>query len=98
MRHISLLLILIPIICISGFAWAASCKRCYEQIIDGKQLCAEYELSTSNRLPDMKAKEGQITNAITSARDNYENALEKLIQYYMENGNHLRLKKGIKSA
>jgi TolA-binding protein len=40
----------------------------------------------------MKFREIQIANAITSARDNYRNALEKIIQYYMDIGNHLRLK------
>ena len=93
MRHISLLLLFIPIICISGFTWAASCERCYEKIVDGKQLCVECELSASNRLADMKSREVQIVNAITSARENYKNALEELIQYYIDIGNNLRLKK-----
>ena len=92
MRHISLLLMFISIMCISGFTWAASCERCYEKITDDKQFCTECELSTSNRLIDMKSREIQIANAITSARDNYRNALEKIIQYYMDIGNHLRLK------
>lgn len=92
MRHISLLLIFIPIICISGFTWAASCERCYENIADDKRLCTECELSTSNRLTDMKSREIQIANAITSARENYRSVLEEIIQYYMDIGNHLRLK------
>ncbi len=92
MRHISLLIILILTICISGFTWAASCERCYEKIADDKRFCTECELSTSNRLTDMKSREIQISNAITSARDNYKNALEEIIQYYMDIGNHLRLK------
>ena len=93
MRYISLLFIFIPIICISGFTWAGSCERCYENIADGKQLCAECELSTSDRLTDMKSREEQITNAIISTRENYKNALEELIQYYLDVGNQLRLKK-----
>ena len=44
----------------------------------------------------MKSREVQITNVITSARENYKNALEELIQYYMDIGNHLRLKKARK--
>lgn len=96
MRHISLLLMFISTMCISGFTWAASCERCYEKIADGKQLCIECELSASNRLADMKSREVQIANAITSARKNYRNALEELIQYYMDIGNNLRLKKARK--
>jgi hypothetical protein len=92
MRHLSLLLMFISAMCISGFTWAASCERCYEKIDDDKRLCTECELSTSNRLTDMKSREIQIANAITSARDNYRNALEEIIQYYMDIGNHLRLK------
>jgi len=41
----------------------------------------------------MKSREVQIVNAITSARENYKNALEELIQYYIDIGNNLRLKK-----
>lgn len=93
MRHISLLLLFIPIICISSFTWAGSCERCYEKIADDKQLCAECELNTSDMLTDMKSREEQMTNAITSARENYKNALEKLIQYYLDIGNQLRLQK-----
>lgn len=96
MRHISLLLMFISTICISGYAWAASCERCYEKIADDKQFCTVCELSTSNRLIDMRSREIQIANAITSARDNYRNALEEIIQYYMDIGNHLRLKKARK--
>jgi TolA-binding protein len=81
---------------ISGFTWAASCERCYEKIDDDKQFCTECELSTSNRLTNMKSREEQITSAITSARENYKNKLEKLIQYYMDIGNHSRLKKARK--
>ena len=40
----------------------------------------------------MKSREIQIANAVTSARENYKNALEEIIQYYMDIGNHLRLK------
>ncbi len=80
----------------SGVTWAASCERCYEKVPDGKQLCVECELSTSNRLTFANSREMQITNVITSARENYKNALEELIQYYMDIGNHLRLKKARK--
>lgn len=82
--------------CISGFTWAASCERCYEKIAEGKQFCTECELSTSNRLTDMKTRETQIVDAITSARMNYKNALEEIIQYYMDIGNHSRIKKARK--
>jgi tetratricopeptide (TPR) repeat protein len=44
----------------------------------------------------MKSRELRITNLITSSRENYKNALEELIQYYMDVGNHLRLKKARK--
>ncbi len=83
----------IPIMCISGFTWAGSCERCYEKIADDKQFCTECELSTSHRLTDMKSREEQITSAITSAREKYKSELKKLIQYYMDIGNHSRLKK-----
>ncbi len=96
MRHISLLLMIISIMCISGFTWAASCERCYEKIDDDKRLCTECELSTSNRLTDMKSREIRITNSITLARENYKNALEELIQYYLDIGNNMRLKKARK--
>ncbi len=96
MRHISLLLIFILSVCISGVTWADSCERCYEKVADGKNLCEECKLSTSSRLTDMKSSEVRITNVITSARENYKNALEDLIQYYMDIGNHLRLKKARK--
>ncbi len=92
MRRISFLLMFITIMCIARFTGAASCERCYEKIPDDKQYCTECELSTSNRLTDMKSREIQIANSITSARDNYRNALEEIIQYYMDIGNHLRLK------
>jgi TolA-binding protein len=95
-RHISLFLIFILSIYISGVTWAASCERCYEKIADDKQLCAECELSTSNKITDMKFREVQIANVITSARENYKNALEELIQYYMNIGNHLRLERARK--
>ncbi len=93
MKHFSSLLIFVSIICISGFTWAASCKRCYEKISDDKQFCTECELSTSGRLTDMKSREEQITSAIISARENYKSALEELIQHYLDIGNHFRLKK-----
>lgn len=96
MRHILLLLMFISTMCISGFTWAASCERCYEKIADNEQLCTECELSTSNRLTDMRSREIQIANSIASARETYKNALEELIQYYMDIGNHLRLKKARK--
>ena len=92
MRRISFLLMFIPIMCMAGFAWAASCERCYEKIADGKQFCTECELSTSNRLTDMKSREIQIANAVISAREGYKSALEEIIQYYMDIGNHLRMK------
>jgi TolA-binding protein len=47
----------------------------------------------SDRLTDMKSREEQITNAIISTRENYKNTLEELIQYYLDVGNQLRLKK-----
>ncbi len=78
--------------CIACSTWAASCERCYENIAEGKQFCIECELSTSNRLTDMKSREIQIANAVTSARENYKNTLEEIIQYYMDIGNYLRLK------
>ena len=93
MRHISLFLIFILSIYTSGVTWAASCERCYEKIVDDKQLCSECKLSTSKRLTDMKSREVQIANVITFARENYKNALEELIQYYMNIGNHLRLER-----
>jgi len=77
---------------IAGFTWAASCERCYEKIADGKQFCTECELSTSNRLTDMESREIQIANAVISARESYKSALEEIIQYYMDIGNHLKLK------
>ena len=92
MRRISFLLMFIPIMCIAGFTWAASCERCYEKIADGKQFCTECEISTSNRLSDMKSREIQIANAVISARESYKSALEEIIQYYMDIGNHLKLK------
>ncbi|MHC4308123.1 MAG: hypothetical protein ACYSR7_05825 [Planctomycetota bacterium] len=98
MRHVSLLLIFFLSVCISGVTWAASCERCYEKVADVNNLCAECKLSTSSRLTDMKSREVRITNVITSARENYKNALEELVQYYMDVGNHLRLKKGIKGT
>ena len=67
MRHVSLLLIFILSVCISGVTWVASCERCYEKVADGKNLCAECKLSTSSRLADMKTREVRITNVITSA-------------------------------
>lgn len=96
MRRVSSLLIFISIICFATFSWAGSCKRCYERIADGKQLCTECELSTSDRLTNLQSREERITKAITSAREDYKNALEELIQYYMDIGNHLRLKKARK--
>ncbi len=96
MRQFLLLLLFIPVICISSFAWADNCKRCYEQIPEGKQLCPECELSTSDRLEDIKSREEKISNSVTSSRENYKNALEELIQYYMYIGNHARLKKARK--
>ena len=98
MRHVSLLLIFILSVCISGVTWAASCEHCYEKVADGKNLCAECKLSRSSRLADMKSSEVRITNVITSEGENYKNALEELIQYYVDIGNHLRLKKGIKGT
>ncbi len=92
MRHVLLISMFFSIICMSGFTWAAGCERCYEKIADNKQFCTECELNTSNRLTDMRSREVRITSAITSARDNYKNALEKLIQYYLDIGNHSRLK------
>ncbi len=92
MRRISFLLMFIPIMCIAGFTWAGSCKRCYENIADGKQLCVECELSTSNRLTNMESRESQIANSVISARESYKRALEEIIQYYMDIGNHLKLK------
>ncbi len=92
MRHILSLLVFISIAFISCFTWAASCERCYENIADDKQFCTECELSTSNRLTDMNSREIQIANTVTSARENYRNALEEIIQYYLDIGNHLRLK------
>ena len=91
-----MLLIFILSVYISGVTWAASCERCYEKIADDKQLCAECELSTSTRLTDMKSREVQIYSVITSERENYKNALEELIQYYMDIGNHLRLERARK--
>jgi len=81
----------IPIMCIAGFTWAGSCERCYEKIADGKQFCVECELSTSNRLTNMKSRESQIANSVLSARESYKRALEEIIQYYMDIGNHLKL-------
>ena len=92
MRRISFLLMFIPIMCIAGFTWAGSCERCYEKIADGKQFCVECELSTSNRLTNMKSRESQIANSVLSARESYKRALEEIIQYYMDIGNHLKLK------
>ncbi len=92
MRRISFLLVFIPTMCIAGFAWAGSCERCYEEIPDDKHFCTECELSTSNRLTDMKSRETQIANTVLSARESYKSALEEIIQYYMDIGNHLRLK------
>ena len=91
MRRISFLLMFIPIMCIAGFTWAGSCERCYEKIADGKQFCVECELSTSNRLTNMKSRESQIANSVISARESYKRALEEIIQYYMDIGNHLKL-------
>jgi len=91
-RRISFLLMFIPIMCIAGFTWAGSCERCYENIADGKQFCVECELSTSNRLTNMKSRVNQIANSVISARENYKSALEEIIQYYMDIGNHLKLK------
>ncbi len=82
--------------CISCFTWAGSCERCYEKIADDKQYCTECELSTSDRLTDMKSREEQITSALTSAREKYKSELEKLVQYYMDIGNYSRLKKARK--
>lgn len=96
MRHFSLLLIFIPIMCISSFSWAGSCERCYENIDDDKQFCTECELNTSSKLADMKSRETQIANAVASARDNYKSSLEELIQYYLDIGSHLRLKRARK--
>ncbi len=96
MRHISLLLLFILVMCISGVAYAASCERCYESIAGDKKFCTECELSLSNRLTDMKSREDSIVHTITSTREEYKNALEELIQYYMDIGNHSRLKKARK--
>jgi len=76
----------------AGFAWAGSCERCYEEIPDNKQLCTVCELSTSDRLTDMKSRETQIADSVISARESYKRALEEIIQYYMDIGNHLKLK------
>jgi TolA-binding protein len=40
----------------------------------------------------MKSREIQIANAVISAREGYKSALEEIIQYYMDIGNHLKLK------
>ncbi len=96
MKHITLILIFVLSICISGVTWAGICERCYEKIADDKQLCVECELSTSNRLADLKSREVRIIKVITSERKIYKNTLEELIQYYMDTGNNLRLKKARK--
>jgi len=91
-RRISFLLIFILSMCLAGFTWAGSCERCYEEIPDNKQFCIECELSTSNRLTNMKSRESQIANSVISARESYKRSLEEIIQYYMDIGNHLKLK------
>ncbi len=96
MRYLPLLLVFALTMALSSLTWAGSCERCYEKIADDKQLCTECELSTTSRLTDMKTRESQIVNAITTARTNYKNALEEIIQYYMDIGNHSRLKKARK--
>jgi len=65
-RHISFLLMLIPIMCMSRFTWAGSCERCYKKIADNKQFFAEGELSTFNRRTDMKSGEEQIARGETT--------------------------------
>ncbi len=92
MKHILSLLVFILIAFLSSFTWAASCERCYEKVADGEPFCTECELSKPDRLTNMKSRENQVTSAVSSARDNYKNALEEIIQYYMDIGNYSRLK------
>ena len=97
MRHIVLLLLIIPIISFSSYAWAASCERCYEKIADdGKKLCEACTLSTSRNLSEMKSREQQIINDIISTRQSYKNALKELIQFYLDIGYQLRMQKARK--
>ena len=93
MKKIIVLSLIVSIFSFTGFAWAASCERCYEWIPDGQTLCEACKLNTSRDLSEMKSREDQIVNTIKSSRESYNNALEELIQFYLDIGYHLRLQK-----
>ncbi len=95
MRNIILLSLIVSILSISNLAWAASCERCYEWITDDQKFCEACTLK-SRDLSEMKASEEQMVNTIKSSRESYKNALTELIQFYMDIGYHLRVKKARK--
>ncbi len=96
MKHTVYFLIIITVISISGFAFAANCERCSKKIADNMQSCEYCSKITSSGLTEMKAKEGRIASTIQTSRQNYKNALEELIQHYLNIGNQSRLEQARK--
>ncbi len=91
MKHTVFFLLITIVISFSSFAMAANCERCKKNIADNKQFCTYCSQNTSTGLAEMKAKEGDIASTIQTARENYKNALEELIQHYLNIGNQSRL-------
>lgn len=96
MRNIIMLSLIISIFSISNFTWAANCELCYERITDAKKFCEACSLHKYRDLTRMKSSEEMIINTIRSSRERYKNALEGLIQLYIDIGYHNRVKKARK--
>jgi tetratricopeptide (TPR) repeat protein len=96
MKHTIFFLLIVTVISFCGFAMAASCEHCNKKIADDKQFCANCTQNTSGDLAKMKANEGRIASTIQTSRENYKNALEELVQHYLNIGNQSRLKQARK--
>ncbi|MCP4267969.1 MAG: hypothetical protein GY777_20765 [Candidatus Brocadiaceae bacterium] len=96
MKHTFYFLLIITVISFSSLATADNCEHCNKKIADNMQFCADCSQEKSNGLTEMKAKEGRIASTIQTSRENYKNALEGLIQHYMNIGNQSRLEQARK--
>ena len=96
MRYITTLLLTVAILCYSGFAWSANCEYCYEKISKDERFCEECSLKFSRNLSGMKFREEKLVNTLNYSREDYENALKELIQFYLDIGYQLRLEKARK--
>ncbi len=91
MKYTIHFLLITMFISLSSFTMAASCERCKKNIDDNKLFCAYCSQGKSSNLAEMKTKEGEIASTIQTSRENYKNALEELIQHYLNIGNQSRL-------